>query len=374
MVDDNKPLSVSDIEQKEQKIQTMLENNQNPVTEVSEQGAVQATVENVNNGMIPQGSATSDSNSSINAVVPNGTASSGTLLSGTVLQNSYLKMWDGEPLSEGKLYHRNEMIGLPECSIMENRDFWGRAEEWQNKSREVGMAQPAKYVRAWIVKQAGYTPALFNKEKGEWERVSGDLLDRYYCRMDGHGRAAGHDLELAEAMKNPAYQPFDFIFFFEDICDPDIFRKQFVSINFDTKKTTNAELAGYAAAVYKNADTQYYNDLLKTGYVAKAAAYYAYAKEPSRDDMKKINEGTSVSVDRPMVDAMKRGLPFLTPARGIMQYAYDAYYSENPDFHPMYLQQQIRVVYDINDIVSDYLVDYYNSCSRETYDITGDCP
>ena len=72
--------------------------------------------------------------------------------------------------------------------------------------------------------------------------------------------------------------------------------------------TTNAELAGYAAAVYKNADTQYYNDLLKSGYVAKAAAYYAYAKEPSRDDMKKINEGTSVSVDRPMVDAMKRAL------------------------------------------------------------------
>lgn len=249
MVDDNKPLSVSDIEQKEQKIQTMLENNQNPVTEVSEQGAVQATVESLNNCMIPQGSATPDSNSSINAVVPNGTASSGTLLSGTVLQNSYLKMWDGEPLSEGKLYHRNEMIGLPECSIMENRDFWGRAEEWQKKCREVGMAQPAKYVRARIVKQAGYTPALFNKEKGEWEKVSGDLLDRYYCRMDGHGRAAGHDLELAEAMKNPVYQPFDFIFFFEDIHDPDIFRKQFVSINFDTKKTTNAELAGYALSL-----------------------------------------------------------------------------------------------------------------------------
>ena len=27
-------------------------------------------------------------------------------------------------------------------------------------------------------------------------------------------------------------------------------------------------------------------------------------------------------------------------------------------------------VYDINDIVSEYLVDYYNSNSRETYDIT----
>lgn len=74
--------------------------------------------------------------------------------------------------------------------------------------------------------------------------------------------------------------------------------------------------------------------------------------------------------EQPLVDAMKRGQPFLTPERGIMQYGYDAYYSENPDFHPMYLQQQIRVVYDINDIISDYLVDYYNSYSRETYDIT----
>ena len=95
MVDDNKPLSVSDIEQKEQKIQTMVENNQNPVTEVSEQGAVQATVENVNNGMIPQGSATSDSNSSINAVVPNGTASSGTLLSGQFCRIPILRCGTG---------------------------------------------------------------------------------------------------------------------------------------------------------------------------------------------------------------------------------------------------------------------------------------
>lgn len=70
-----------------------------------------------------------------------------------------------------------------------------------------------------------------------------------------------------------------------------------------------------------------------------------------------------------LLDAMKHGLPFLVPEKGIMQYGYDAYYSENPDFHPMYLQQQIRVVYDINDVVSEYLVDYYNSYSRETYDI-----
>lgn len=74
--------------------------------------------------------------------------------------------------------------------------------------------------------------------------------------------------------------------------------------------------------------------------------------------------------ERSLVDAMRQGLPFLTPEMGIMQYGYDAYYSENPDFHPMYLQQQIRVVYDTEDIVSEYLIDYYNSYSRETYDIT----
>ena len=68
-----------------------------------------------------------------------------------------------------------------------------------------------------------------------------------------------------------------------------------------------------------------------------------------------------------LIEVMKKGL--LIPGQGIMQYAYDAYYEENPDFHPMYLQQQIRVVYDTNDIVTDYLVDYYNSYSRETYDI-----
>lgn len=75
-------------------------------------------------------------------------------------------------------------------------------------------------------------------------------------------------------------------------------------------------------------------------------------------------------VERSLVDVMRRGLPFLTPERGIMRYGYDAYYSENPDFHPMYLEQQIRVVYDTGDVVSEYLVDYYNCYSRETYDIT----
>ena len=74
--------------------------------------------------------------------------------------------------------------------------------------------------------------------------------------------------------------------------------------------------------------------------------------------------------ERQLLEMMKKGLPFLSPEQGIMQYAYDAFYEENPDFHPIYLQQQIRVVYDPNDIVAEFLADYYNSYIMETYYIT----
>ena len=74
--------------------------------------------------------------------------------------------------------------------------------------------------------------------------------------------------------------------------------------------------------------------------------------------------------ERQLLEVMKKGLPFLSPEQGIMQYAYDAFYEENPDFHPIYLQQQIRVVYDPNDIVAEFLADYYNSYIMETYYIT----
>lgn len=73
--------------------------------------------------------------------------------------------------------------------------------------------------------------------------------------------------------------------------------------------------------------------------------------------------------ERSLVSAMKEGLDFLSPEHGIMEYSYDPFYEEEPECLPMYLHQQIRVVYDSNDMVTDYLVDYYNSYSRETYDI-----
>ena len=136
----------------------MNSNLENAMAKQTEQATIQAMVESINNGMIPQGSATPDSNCSAEVQgVPVGEKTSGTATSGTVPSNPYLKKWDGIPLQPGILYHRNQMIGLPECCIMENRLAVNRAEGWLKICRETGMAQPAKYVKASVVKAAGFT-------------------------------------------------------------------------------------------------------------------------------------------------------------------------------------------------------------------------
>ena len=52
-----------------------------------------------------------------------------------------------------------------------------------------------------------------------------------------------------------------------------------------------------------------------------------------------------------------------------MYYGYDPFYDEEPDYLPMTLGQQIRVVYDSDDIVTEHLIDFFNSTRQETYEI-----
>ena len=55
--------------------------------------------------------------------------------------------------------------------------------------------------------------------------------------------------------------------------------------------------------------------------------------------------------------------------KAIMYYGYDPFYDEEPDYLPMTLEQQIRVVYDSDDIMTEHLIDFYNSSRQESYDI-----
>lgn len=71
-----------------------------------------------------------------------------------------------------------------------------------------------------------------------------------------------------------------------------------------------------------------------------------------------------------LISLMEEGLAFMIPEKSIMHYGYDPYYDDDPDYYPMTMDRQIRVVYDLNDIVSNQLIEYFNSEYRETYAIT----
>ena len=70
-----------------------------------------------------------------------------------------------------------------------------------------------------------------------------------------------------------------------------------------------------------------------------------------------------------LLELMTEGLQFLRPEKPIMHYNYDPYFEEEPDYRPMGLDKQIRIVYDIYDMVTEHLEEQYNSERQETYDL-----
>ena len=189
--------------------------------------------------------------------------------------NHHITPWDGTPLQENIIYNLNDMYGLPIARIKENRDAEKRAKASLQTCKENGMGQPAKLIPAPVISEAGFTPEYRNEE-GQWVEVPEDKLDQYYGIMDGHGRHAGYLRDLDAAALDDNYEPFKFIFWFQNMTAEE-FKKQFPSLNFDTVKTKTSELAKYSSAMYKN------------------------TQELSRDDRKKVNGGETVTVDEDFV-------------------------------------------------------------------------
>lgn len=213
--------------------------------------------------------------------------------------NHHITPWDGTPLQENIIYNLNVMYGLPIARIKENRDAEKRAKASLQTCKVNGMGQPAKLISARVISEAGFTPEYRN-ENGEWVEVPEDKLDQYYGIMDGHGRHAGYLRDLEAAALDDNYEPFKFIFWYQNITT-DVFKKQFPSLNFDTVKTKTGELAKYSASMYKNTQTALYTNLLDDKYIDKAAQIWIFGKELSRDDRKTVNEGGSVTVDEALV-------------------------------------------------------------------------
>lgn len=296
---------------------TMKEFNQIPVTVNAEQVTTYAVEEQVNQStMKPQESITPGSNcnaqSNPTVHVPLDKCLCGTYLSGTragtIPANPNLKEWNGKPLQEDVVYHRNETLGILECTIKENREAQSRAASWRQICRENGMVVPAVYVRAENAKKAGFTPAIYQPDLKSWWIVPDSLLPYYYIRVDGNGRACGHDLDLKEATNNPDYTPFDFIFVFKEIHDSTLFFKQYISVNLDVKKTTGTELLNYSSCHNNSTGTSLYHQLIGEGFVAKAASYYTYGRELTREDILKISNGQPIHVEQTLVQSMQKSL------------------------------------------------------------------
>lgn len=224
---------------------------------------------------------------------------------GTIVPNPNLKVWDGEPLKEDVVYHRNKMLGLPECTIMENRDALKRANDWQEICRENGMTNSALYVSAKTVKDAGLTPAIYQRDTKKWWIVPDDLLRKYYSRWDANGRGAGHDLDLDKATVDPDYTPFDFTFTFKTFESPEQFFKQYISTNLDVKKTTRSELLRYASCRNAGSILNSYYAMQTDGFVAKAASLYTFGRELTKDDIKNASAGKDINVDNDLVDSLR---------------------------------------------------------------------
>lgn len=289
----------------------MNDSNLIPVTVQAEQVTTYAVEgEAIHGSMQPQASITSDSNcdaqSNYTDSVPHDKCLFGTYVTGTragtIPANSNLKEWDGKPLQEGVVYHRNEMLGLPECTILENRDAQSRAKDWQKICRENGMTNPALYANAEIAKKAGLTPAIYLRSKKKWWIVPDP--EHYCIRLDGNGRAAGHDLDLEEATKNPSYIPFDFQFIYKKYTDAELLYKQYISANLDVKKTTKSELLSYSLCRNKESNITNYYTMMGEGFVAKSSSYYNFGRELTKEDVKKASKGQDITVEQELVDSM----------------------------------------------------------------------
>lgn len=169
----------------EQKISNtiMPEFNQNPVTESSEQGVVQATVESVNNSMIPQGSATPDSNSSSERKV------SGAAIT-TALENGISVNYYDFLSAGGKFAYLDKNRTINESHVM----------KFVESFKRVGCLNSIKVVVARKVIEEGHT---IRDRAGNILSLATPNMDMYYCIIDGQHKADALALWIAnEETKN----------------------------------------------------------------------------------------------------------------------------------------------------------------------------
>jgi len=75
--------------------------------------------------------------------------------------------------------------------------------------------------------------------------------------------------------------------------------------------------------------------------------------------------------EQELIELFKEGLQFIGKDKpSIMSYGYDPLYDEERDYHPVDMERMIRIVYDLDDFVTEWMQDWANNELREAYDIS----
>ena len=75
--------------------------------------------------------------------------------------------------------------------------------------------------------------------------------------------------------------------------------------------------------------------------------------------------------EKQLIDIFKEGLQFIGKDKpSIMSYGYDPLYDEERDYHPVDMERMVRIVYDLDDFVTEWMMEWVNSELREAYDIS----
>lgn len=75
--------------------------------------------------------------------------------------------------------------------------------------------------------------------------------------------------------------------------------------------------------------------------------------------------------EKGLIGVFKEGLQFIGKDKpSIMSYGYDPLDDEDRDYHPVDMERMIRIVYDLDDFVTEWMMDWANNELRESYDIS----
>lgn len=75
--------------------------------------------------------------------------------------------------------------------------------------------------------------------------------------------------------------------------------------------------------------------------------------------------------EKQLIELFKEGLQFIGKDKpSIMSYGYDPLDDEERDYHPVDMERMIRIVYDLDDFVTEWMMEWANNELREAYDIS----